>query len=88
MAGHRQRENIREREPNLEASDAADEEDIVEWPRPREDIVEEWPLPREGPMTEEQVNVEPPNVDCANSSSEKAPLVATAGFLTIKSNFE
>ena len=60
----------------------------MEWPRPSEDIVEEWPLPREGPMTEEQVNVEPPNVDCANSSSEKAPLVATAGFLIIGFNFK
>ena len=34
-------------------------------------------------MTEEQVNVELPNVDWANSSSEKAALAAAAGFLLL-----
>ena len=38
---------------------------------------------REGPMTEEQVNVELPNVDWANSSSEKAALAVAAGFLLL-----
>ena len=74
---------IWEIKPNLEASDAADEEDIVECPRPKEEMVE-LPGRIEGPMTEEQVNVEPPKDDCANSSSEKAPLVAAAGFLIIE----
>ena len=34
-------------------------------------------------MTEEQVNVELPNVDWANSSSEKAALAVAAGFLLL-----
>ena len=38
-------------------------------------------------MTEEQVNVEPPKVDCAITSSEKPALAAAAGFLIIKFNF-
>ena len=38
-------------------------------------------------MTEEQVNVEPPKVDCAITSSEKAALAAAAGFLIIEFNF-
>jgi len=66
----------------LEASDAADEEDIVECPRPKEEMVE-LALRIEGPMTEEQVNVDPPKDDCVNSSSEKAPLAAAAGFLLL-----
>ena len=38
-------------------------------------------------MTEEQVNVEPPKVDCAITSSEKPALAAAAGFLIIEFNF-
>ena len=75
------------KEANLEASDASDEDDIVELPRPREDF-EEWARPIEGPMTEEQVNVEelPTKVDCANSSSVNAPmLLAHPGFLSFVS---
>ena len=63
---------------NLEASDAVDEEEMVDWPRPRED------LGREGPMTDEQVNVEPVKVESANSSWEKAVLaLAAAAFLVV-----